>query len=169
MKKSIFLLLSSTILLFGNECICFELKGEFGEEIKAILTKYAKNLGDKNITVIPDYAEAKKKNSMIDSFAGIFNTKEAQTSNEDMDRAAKIFYSQCSSCHGEKGEKSNYSSKGVPINTLSKEKILDALFSYQDGSYTGASRFVKNSATTPLRKIDLENLATYITKLKETK
>ena len=33
--------LSST--LPANECVCFELKGEFGEEIKAILQKYSKN------------------------------------------------------------------------------------------------------------------------------
>ena len=51
MKKFVTALACVAVLgsaLSANECICFELKGEFGEEIKAIMQKYSKTKQLKN-------------------------------------------------------------------------------------------------------------------------
>lgn len=149
----------------AGECICFELKGEFGEEIKAILHKYTKNMGDKNITIIPE--NDKKSQSFAESLVGIVDGGGSKAEGYDAAMAQKFYYNGCSSCHGDKGEATGYGGKA--IRDMSKEDILDAIYSYQDGSYKGASRFSKSTATAPLRKIDSINLAEYISKLKETK
>ncbi|WP_300796602.1 hypothetical protein [Helicobacter sp. UBA3407] len=61
--------LSST--LPANECVCFELKGEFGEEIKAILQKYSKNLGSKDIKVVREDADLTlQERNFLDSLLG---------------------------------------------------------------------------------------------------
>ncbi len=52
MKKIFLLIVLCLSFLNAEDCVCFELKGEFGEEIKAILKKYSKNLGAKDIQVI---------------------------------------------------------------------------------------------------------------------
>lgn len=64
-------LLMTVALNAENECVCFELKGEFGDEIKAILQKYSKNLGSKDIKVVREDSDLTvAERSFLESLMG---------------------------------------------------------------------------------------------------
>ena len=70
-KKMLISTILSLSILNANECVCFELKGEFGEEIKAILKKYSKNLGSKDIQVVREDADLTiQERSFLESLIG---------------------------------------------------------------------------------------------------
>ncbi|MDE5602470.1 MAG: cytochrome c, partial [Helicobacter sp.] len=71
MKKLFLSVVLSLSFLNAEDCVCFELKGEFGEEIKAILKKYSKNLGSKDIQVIREDADlTPQEKNFLESLIG---------------------------------------------------------------------------------------------------
>ena len=125
--------------LSANECVCFELKGEFGEEIKAIMQKYSKNLGSKNIKVVREDADLTvQERSFLDS------------------RSVFLFsYSTTGSVAGTK-----------PINTWKAQAIADEIKTYADQTFEGQSRFVKNQIALRYTKRDMLDVGAYIETLK---
>ena len=163
-KKIFASTLLSLSLLNANECVCFELKGEFGEEIKAILKKYSKNLGSKDIQVIREDADLTiQEKSFLESLIG---TGEVASSNQknDLENGKKLYNRDCASCHGEKGEIAV--AKKTPINTWSAQDIADESKSYQNQDFQGQSRFIKNQIAQRYTKKDMEDVGAYVESLK---
>lgn len=163
-KKIFASTLLSLSLLNANECVCFELKGEFGEEIKAILKKYSKNLGSRDIQVVREDADLTiQEKSFLQSLIG---TGEVASSSQkyNLENGKKLYNRDCASCHGEKGEIAV--AKKAPINTWSAQNIADEIKSYQDQSFQGQSRFVKNQIAQRYTKKDMEDVGAYVESLK---
>ncbi|CAM2814871.1 c-type cytochrome [Helicobacter burdigaliensis] len=150
--------------LYAKECVCFELEGEFGEEIKAILQKYSKNLGSKDIKVVREDADLSvQEKSFIDSLLGTGNV----ASNDpayDLENGKKKYERDCASCHGAKGEVSV--AKKAPINTWKAQDITDEIKTYQNQTFEGQSRFVKNQISQRYTKKDMLDIGHYIETLK---
>lgn len=165
MKK---IILAATLFLGAlnaNECICFELKGEFGEEIKAIMKKYSKNLGSKNIEVVREDADiTPQEKSFLDSLIGTGNAPSTTNKGYDLDNGKKLYDKDCASCHGEKGEIAI--AKKSPINTWKAKDIVRELKSYQNQSFQGQSRFVKTQIAQKYTKRNMQEIAAYIETLK---
>ena len=164
MKK---IILAATLFLGAlnaNECICFELKGEFGEEIKAIMKKYSKNLGSKNIEVVREDADiTPQEKSFLDSLIGSTN---APTTNKgyDIENGKKLYERDCASCHGQKGETTV--AKRAGINTWKMADIVREIKSYQDQSFQGQSRFVKTQIAQKYTKRNMQEIGAYLETLK---
>ena len=82
----------------------------------------------------------------------------------NLENGKKLYDRDCASCHGEKGEISV--AKKSPINTWSAQNIADEIKSYQDQSFQGQSRFVKNQIATRYTKKDMEDVGAYVESLK---
>lgn len=154
-----------------KECVCFELKGKFGEEIRAILEKYTKNLGDGQIRVVTEESyEAEEAKSITDSMLGIFTPDDRPISKKvkgkDSSRVQGVYAHDCATCHGDNGMDT---SQSKAISAMEAEKIFDVLQTYRDGTYKGAARFIKNSSMRTLSYDELEILSHYITTLKDKK
>ncbi|MDD6054970.1 MAG: c-type cytochrome [Helicobacter sp.] len=167
MKKLLLMLFCALFLgnyLNANECICFELKGEFGEEIKAIMQKYSKNLGSKDIKVVREDADLSvQEKSFLDSLLGTGQV--AQTNkNIDIENGKKLYDRDCASCHGEKGE---LSVAGKPaINTWSAKDIAAEIKSYQNQNFQGQSQFIKNQVAQRYTSQNMQEIGAYLESLK---
>ncbi len=167
MRKTLFTLMIAIFLsnnVNANECVCFELKGEFGEEIRAILQKYSKNLGSKDIKVVREDADlTAQERSFLGSLLGSGDV--APSAREaNLENGGKLYGRDCASCHGEKGEVSVANKK--PINTWSAKDIVDELKSYQNQTFEGQSRFVKNQIALRYTKRDMDDIGNYVESLK---
>ncbi|MCI5967907.1 c-type cytochrome [Helicobacter sp.] len=152
------LALSST--LYARECICFELKGEFGEEIKAIMKKYSKNLGNTNIKVVREDADlTPQEKSFLASILGAGEVSDSKRG-ANLENGKRLFDRDCASCHGEKGEISVANQK--PINTWKAKDIADEIKTYANQTFEGQSRFVKNQIAQRYTKRDMEDIGAYI-------
>lgn len=148
----------------ANECVCFELKGEFGEEIKAILQKYSKNLGSKDIKVVREDADLTiQERNFLDSLLGT-NSIENKTKTANPENGKRLYDRDCASCHGQKGEIATASKP--PINTWKAKDIADEIKTYQNQSFEGQSRFVKNQVAQRYTKRDMEDIGAYIETLR---
>ncbi len=163
-KKIFASTLLSLSLLNANECVCFELKGEFGEEIKAILKKYSKNLGSKDIQVIREDADlTTQERSFLESLIGTGKVTPS-SKQANLEKGKKLYERDCASCHGEKGEISV--AKQAPINTWKAQDIVNEIKSYQNQSFQGQSRFVKNQIAQRYTKKDMEDVGAYVESLR---
>ncbi|WP_199770097.1 c-type cytochrome [Helicobacter mesocricetorum] len=164
MKKFFLLAVLCLSFLNAEDCICFELKGEFGEEIKAILKKYSKNLDSKDIQIIREDADlTTQEKSFLESLIG---TGKVDSSNKraNLENGEKLFQRDCATCHGKNAE---VSIVGKPsINTWKAADIADELKSYQNQTFQGQSRFIKNQIAQRYTKKDMEDIGYYIETLR---
>lgn len=158
-------LLMTVALNAENECVCFELKGEFGDEIKAILQKYSKNLGSKDIKVVREDSDLTvAERSFLESLMGSAKVSApAGGKAYDLENGKRLYDRDCASCHGVNAEVS-LSGKAA-IGTWKPEDISLELRDYQLGQYDGPSRFVKQSIATTYRKKEMDDVAHYIQSL----
>lgn len=148
----------------ANECVCFELKGEFGEEIKAILQKYSKNLGSKDIKVVREDADLTiQERNFLDSLLGTGSVS-ANARGHNIENGKRLYDRDCATCHGQKGEIATASKP--PINTWKMQDIASEIKTYQNQSFTGQSRFVKNQVAQRYTKRDMEDIGAYVETLR---
>ena len=74
-------------------------------------------------------------------------------------------YKACVSCHGINGEKAALGKSQI-IQGWEKQKVIDVLKGYKDGSYGGAMKGVMKGQVTKLDDEKIEAVATYISTLK---
>jgi mono/diheme cytochrome c family protein len=169
-KLTTTLLLSSLLLggsLYANKCVCFELKGEFGDEIMEIMKKYSKNLGEDEIEVVSEEKVGTvDSQSFVDSLLGS-TTAVAATSGSGYDRnaAAELYKKQCAACHGDNGLDDDYG-PGDAIAGMPEDRVLSDMLSYKNGNYEGSARFVKRTITQAMTKSQMRSIAKYISELK---
>lgn len=156
--------------LYANRCVCFELKGEFGKEVEALLRKYMKNMGDQNITVVKEEVITdKQQQSFIESLLGIVDAPAGSTSGEYDLTAGKAFYDkQCATCHGLDGKERAYGTSR-PIAGMNQEDVYAELRKYQDGTYSGGARFIKQTITQPMTHSLMRSVSAYIQSLAPAK
>lgn len=85
-------------------------------------------------------------------------TKVAETTPD-----ATVLYNRCASCHGTNGEKQALGKSAV-IQGWSKEKILDALNGYEDGTYGAALKGMMKSQAENLNAAEKEAISEHISK-----
>lgn len=76
---------------------------------------------------------------------------------------AAVLYNRCASCHGTNGEKQALGKSAV-IQGWSKEKILDALNGYADGTYGAALKGMMKSQAENLNAAEKEAISEHISK-----
>lgn len=73
-------------------------------------------------------------------------------------------YSKCSACHGDNGDGTE---AYPPLNTLTKEKLVELIVGYQAGSFGGGNnKKIMQVQVEGLSREDAAKLAEYVTKLK---
>ena len=73
-------------------------------------------------------------------------------------------YSKCAPCHGDNGDGTE---AYPPLNTLSKERLIEMLTGYQQGSYgSGNNKKIMQVQAQGMSREDMEKLADFVTKLK---
>ena len=74
-------------------------------------------------------------------------------------------YKKCASCHGKKAEKKALNKSQV-IQGWDKQKIVDALKGYKDGSYGGAMKGLMKGQVATYDDAQIEAVSEYISTLK---
>lgn len=73
-------------------------------------------------------------------------------------------YSKCAPCHGDNGDGTD---AYPPLNTLTKERLIEMLTGYQQGSYgSGNNKKIMQVQAQGMSRGDMEKLAEFVTKLK---
>lgn len=164
MKKIFLLIVLCLSFLNAEDCVCFELKGEFGEEIKAILKKYSKNLGAKDIQVIREDEDLTlQEKNFLESLIGTGKVNSANKQ-ANLENGEKLFQRDCATCHGKNAEVSV--ANKPPINTWKATDIADELKNYQNQTFQGQSRFIKNQIAQRYTKKDMDDIGYYIETLR---
>lgn len=77
---------------------------------------------------------------------------------------ATALYATCASCHGQKGEKPALGKSQV-IAGWDKQRIIDALHGYKDGSYGGVMKNIMTGQVNTKTDAEIEALADLISKM----
>ena len=87
-----------------------------------------------------------------------------QTAQETTVIDATALYTNCGSCHGQKGEKSALGKSQV-IAGWDKQRIIDSLNGYKDGSYGGVMKNIMTGQVNTKTEAEIEALADLISKM----
>ena len=77
---------------------------------------------------------------------------------------AEALYKSCAACHGLKGEKQALGKSEV-IAGWAKEKTIQAMNGYKDGSYGGVMKNIMKGQVTTKTDLEIEALAVFISKM----
>lgn len=141
----------------------FKAKGEFAEELKALMEKHAKN-GDVEIQELKNTRNfGQESPSILNSF---LNDEELSG---DIEYGKHIYERTCYRCHGQKADKSSYASARV-LNTLSKEELYESLHSYKtDALFGGNNKFIMHEQAIGMTTPEMVSVSAYIYSLSHTK
>ncbi|NVJ52327.1 MAG: c-type cytochrome [Campylobacteraceae bacterium] len=101
------------------------------------------------------------KTSIESSIDNIVETKK----DTNVASKGKSLYLKCAGCHGQNGEMKALGKSQI-IKGWDKQKILDALIGYKEGTYGSAMKGVMIAQVSSLSNEDLEILAEYIASFK---
>ena len=87
-----------------------------------------------------------------------------QTAQETIVLDATALYANCGSCHGQKGEKSALGKSQV-IAGWDKQRVIDSLNGYKDGSYGGVMKNIMTGQVNTKTEAEIEALADLISKM----
>lgn len=96
----------------------------------------------------------------------IVKVDETKTSNDIQNKVvdAETLYKVCASCHGQKGEKEALGKSQI-ITGWDKNRVIEALNGYKNGSYGGAMKGIMKSHVESKTNEEIEALAVYISNL----
>lgn len=165
MKKTLLSLLFLTLLLSASDnTVTFELKGEFGKELKALIEKY-KDSGEITVIERKTVSDDKSIGQQIDSFFAEKEQKEQAAMTKDLLSAGeRIFKKKCSKCHGKKGEEKAYNSSR-PLNTLSLEDMKYSIDRYNLDDYDRGAAFIMKPYAMSVSHRELKGVYEYIQKI----
>lgn len=106
--------------------------------------------------------EANKENKVISPEKVEGEIKEQLTEESVIDATA--LYATCGSCHGQKAEKSALGKSQV-IAGWDKQRIIDSLNGYKDGSYGGVMKNIMTGQVNTKTQAEIEALADLISKM----
>ena len=82
----------------------------------------------------------------------------------NLENGKKLYERDCASCHGQKGE--IFVASKPPINTWKASDIVNEIRSYQNQTFEGQSRFVKNQVAQRYTRRDMEDIGAYLETLR---
>lgn len=88
----------------------------------------------------------------------------AATQTEAPSANGELLFKACASCHGQKAEKQALGKSQV-IAGWDKQKLIDAMNGYKDGSYGGAMKGIMKGQVATKTDAEIEALATFISNL----
>lgn len=150
--------------------------GTYGGQMKAIMIGQVKNLTSNDIKLIADFiVKPEESSSTVNSSTIEFNAETIDTEFNKTDNldeicivkseanaeAGKASYKKCIGCHGASGEKKGLG-KSLIIKDMSKEKIIEALIGYKNGTYGASMKALMSSQVKTLTEQDIKNIAEYI-------
>lgn len=159
-----FKLLLSTLLLctflFADtkeeKTYIFKAKGEFAEELKALMEKHAQK-GDVQIQEVKKTRTfGQKATSIVDSF---LNNEELSG---DIAYGKHLYEKTCYRCHGKKADESTYST-ARDLNTLTKKELYENLRSYKtDSDFGKSTRLIMHEQVSGMTAEEMVSVSAYI-------
>jgi mono/diheme cytochrome c family protein len=154
------LVASSVAFGAGSDCVCFKLKGEMGEELKALIEKYHGEL-----------AQAKTSAKNVDEESSAFSIftveeKKAITKTDRIAKGKRIYEKSCAKCHGSDGMK-EASSNSMAIANMNFEEMEDAIKGYRNGDYGESMKYSMIPYAELLTNEEMRNIVEYLHSLKK--
>ena len=144
-------------LMNAEEEYVFKAKGEFAQELKQLMEKYAAE-GKVEIQ------EVKQGRSGIrDTSIGIIDSLLGNNVTEgDIAYGKEIYDKTCFQCHGAKADKSSYANARV-LNTLPLETLVEQLENYADDpDYGGSTKIIMHQHANGMITEQIASVAAYI-------
>ena len=142
-----------------SQYLCFELKGEMGEELKALVEKYHGDIKNADIQIVSPRAQQGRFSSFnIEQTQGIDRTGM-------IERGRDLYERRCQSCHGLNGETRAYN-KSQALSTMSVREIEVAMRGYKNGTLDRGAAFVMRPHAISLNGSQISDIAEYIEHLK---
>ena len=104
---------------------------------------------------VPALEVAKVKTEIVPKEIAVINKTEID---------GAVIFKKCASCHGKNAEKKALGKSNI-IQGWSKDKIINAVNGYKDGTYGGAMKAVMKGQVSNLSDADVNAVAQYISKL----
>jgi cytochrome c553 len=155
MNRFLFLSLFTISSLFAAESeYVFKAKGEFAEQLKALIEQHAKD-GQVTIQKVePGYGSY--ANGIVDAFLN------DEISSGDIEYGQSLYETRCVSCHGQKADDSKYANARV-LKTLSKEELINNLTSYSvDDDFGGSTKAIMVPQAKALTEEMIASISAYI-------
>lgn len=154
------LVASSVAFGAGSDCVCFKLKGEMGEELKALIEKYHGELAQAK-------TEAKNVNEESSMFS-IFTVEEkkAITKTDRIAKGKAVYERACARCHGADGMK-KASNNSMAIADMNFEEMEDAIKGYRNGDYGGNMKYSMIPYAELLTNEEMANIVDYLHSMKK--
>jgi cytochrome c553 len=167
-KRVIFGLIVFVSILNAKSCICFEIDGKIGEEIKALIEKYKTSL--KSVSIKNDNIDTNEIITKLESNLESKQIKEMEDKKQKIIKqkllsGKKIFVSKCQVCHGKKAQLEAYN-RSRALNTLTLEEIKTSIKGYQTDQYDRGLAMIMKPYANSLMVEDIEAIYQYIQTLK---
>jgi mono/diheme cytochrome c family protein len=165
MKKVLFALVATALFLSAeNDTVTFELKGDFGKELKALIEKY-KDSGQITVVEKKVVTDDKTIGEQIKSFFVEKEKKESEKKKIDLFALGKKLYTtKCHACHGERAEKKAYN-RSRPLISLSLEDMEESIRGYKVDQYDRGNAFIMKPFADSLNDEELQGVYEYIKSL----
>ncbi|MGM0622546.1 MAG: c-type cytochrome [Campylobacterota bacterium] len=155
-----------------NEYLVIELKGEMGQELKALIQKYKAQIPQADISIVPkgsipvqDVSAQQGKFANFDFEQAA--KEEADQSNEALIAKGQAYYERrCQSCHGENADIKSYN-RSRPLVDLSEDEFKNAIKGYKNGTYDRGQAFIMQPHARSMRTSQIQEVIAYINTLKE--
>lgn len=108
--------------------------------------------------------EIKETSNVVKEEASSTESKEVPTSVVESSIDAKALFKACASCHGEKAEKIALGKSQV-IAGWDKQRIINAINGYKDGSYGGVMKNIMKGQVSTKTDAEIDALAGFISNL----
>jgi len=146
---------AAVLLQAESQYLCFELKGEMGKELKALVEKYYGDIKNTDLQIISPRAQQGR-------FAN-FNIEQTQGVDRSgmIERGKDIYERRCQSCHGLNAEIKAYN-KSRRLNRMSAKEIEVSLRGYKNGTLDRGAAFVMRPHAISLNGSEIADIAAYI-------
>ena len=136
-----------------------QLAEEMTAESKVIVKEVVKQT--KEITAVAVQKAKEMKEELVSKMDEVRKSNQNITSNID----SKQLFMKCAGCHGQNAERKALNMSAV-IQGWDKEKIVNAIKGYKDGTYGGAMKTVMAGQVGTLSNEEIDALALHISNLK---
>lgn len=138
------------------------------EETQSTTTKIVEEVKEKTSPMVEEVKEKAKEVVAEVSATTVEATQAIQKTVEEVNVKTSIdgkaLYKTCAACHGANAEKKALNTSAI-IQGWSKDKLIESLKGYQDGTYGGAMKGVMKGQVSKYNDEQLEALAGYISEL----
>jgi len=173
LKKIILGLIVSISILSAKSCVCFEIEGKMGEEIKNLIEKYKDSLQNVKVQNTNNNISRASADDILKQVEAKLEAKRTKKIEDDKKVIVKqkttdgkdIFTRKCQVCHGAKADKEAYN-RARALNTLTLEEMEASIKGYQLDQYDRGLSMIMKPYANGLMIDDIEAVYQYIQTLK---